>query len=89
MKKELWEDEIFNGLHGFQRANPDPKLYDQIRTRILEARRVVSGTYVLMAAASLTLLIMANLHVLQQQSMLQTKQVSTYTLDNANFIIYP
>ncbi len=89
MNKENWEEEILNSLHGLQRAKPDPKLYAQIRDRIFDGRRVLPRTYVLMTAACLALLLFANLQVLQRPQKQSSSQVSSYSLDNTNFNLYP
>ncbi len=88
MENEKWKDEVLNSLEGIQRAQPDPNLYAQIRAKVVAgSMQVVRRPYLALAAACLTLLVIANVQAMRQ-SPVHTTQSSIYVVDNANFSLY-
>jgi hypothetical protein len=88
MKKEQWKDEVLRSMEGAKRAEPNPLLYHQIRAQ-LGKMEVVRRPYLALAAASLALLLSANIYALAQQSTEQQAPAATvYQIDQANFDLY-
>lgn len=89
---EPWQDDILQSMQGARRATPAPDLYDRIRLKItaLDASkpmRVVRRPYLALAAASLALLISANVWAVRQQ---QSPAVypTADLVDPTNFNLY-
>lgn len=95
MEKEQWKDRIMGSLEGLKRAEPHPGMYSSIRTRLTDVKpagqmHLVRRPYLALAAASLALLLIANVWVLKRQYSMSpsASNVSVYRLDNANFDLY-
>ncbi len=86
---EQWKDDVLKSMQGAQRAQPDPQLYAAIQAKIvgIGAMQVVKRPYLALAAASLALLITANISLLASRSA-ETSTPSVYQIENANFSIY-
>ena len=92
MEKENWKNDVLRSLEGARRAEPGPWVYTRIRERIgqtapVRAMRPVHPLYVALAAASLALLLTANVLALRQQSQVSNNP-TVYQVDSANFNVY-
>ena len=92
MEKERRKNDILSSLDGLKRAEPGPEVYAGIRAKIDKAfvgsgLQVVRGPYLALAAASLVLLITANIWALNRQQT-ETTASSVYQVDNAHFDLY-
>ena len=68
-EKNRWVDEVANSLEGIQRAEAPPMLFQEVMSRIKKGRlEVLPGRVVWLAAASLLLIISANVLLLTSSS---------------------
>lgn len=77
MDKNKWIDETMNSTDGMQRATPSDDLFSRIEQRIaagVSIVRTVSLRTVSMAAASIVLLVAANIFMLQSNVKEETTQ---------------
>ncbi|MEI6410319.1 MAG: hypothetical protein WCR52_13110 [Bacteroidota bacterium] len=92
MKKKDWKDDVFRSLEGIQRAEPGPELLDKIKAKTSKiangaTMQVVRRRYLVLAAACLALLVLANVQALNQRKPVPSMS-SAYQVDNANFDLY-